>query len=192
MARGPSIGVLGTGSYVPKQEVTNQEVAERVGVTAEWIEQKTQILARRYAAPDEATSDLSARAAEAALERARLDVDQVDYIIVATSTPDSPQPPTAALVQHALGAYQAACFDLNAVCSGFVYAIALARGLLTVAPGEHALVIGGDVYSRILDFGDRKTSVLLGDGAGAVVLARCRTATESSTSACTLGATPTS
>lgn len=169
-----SIGILGTGSYVPKEEITNADVAERVGVTEEWIERKTRILTRRYAAPEEATSDLAARAAEEALEQAGLTVDQVDYIIVATSTPDSPQPPTAVLVQHALSAYRAACLDINVVCSGFVYGLALARGLLALRPDGHALVVGADLYSRILNYEDRATSVLLGDGAGAVVVGPVR------------------
>lgn len=169
-----AVGILGTGSYLPKEEISNVEVAERVGVTMDWIERKTQILTRRYAAPSEATSDLATRAAEGALEQAGISVDQVAYIIVSTSTPDSPQPPTAALVQHALGAHNAACFDINVVCSGFVYGIELARALLATRPGAHALVIGADVYSRVLNFDDRATSVLLGDGAGAVVLGPVR------------------
>ncbi|PXY19445.1 3-oxoacyl-ACP synthase III family protein [Prauserella muralis] len=114
-----SVGILGTGSYVPKEEVTNDWVAEKTGVTPEWIERKTQITARRYAAPTEATSDLAIKAAIEALGQAELAPEQVDYLIVATSTPDSPQPPTAALVQHELGVYGAACFDVNVVCSGF-------------------------------------------------------------------------
>lgn len=141
-----------------------------VGVTAEWIERKTQILTRRFAASAEATSDLAARAAEEALKQADLSVGRIDYVIVSTSTPDSPQPPTAALVQLQLGAYRAACFDVNVVCSGFVYGMSLANGLLALNPGTHALVIAADVYSRIINFDDRATSVLLGDGAGAIVL----------------------
>lgn len=164
------VGVLGTGSYIPLHEVTNVEVAGRTGTTAEWIERKTQILARRYAARDEATSNLASRAAANAVRCAGLDADQIDYIILATSTPDSPQPPTAALVQDAVDAERAACFDINAVCSGFVYAVALARGLLSIKPGSYALVIAADVYSRILNFDDRTTAVLFADGAGAVVL----------------------
>lgn len=170
IARNESPGILGTGSFLPKEEVTNAEVAERVGVTPEWIEQKTQILVRRYAALSESTSDLAARAAEEALRQAAISVDQIDYIILATSTPDSPQPPTAAVVQHVLGAYTAACFDINVVCSGFVYGIALANGLHSLEPDSRSLVIGVDLYSRILNFDDRATSVLLGDGAGAIVL----------------------
>jgi 3-oxoacyl-[acyl-carrier-protein] synthase-3 len=164
------IGILATGSYLPKHEVGNEEVAERVGVTAEWIERKTQIRSRRYAAEHEATSDLAVKAAERALAQAELTAEQIDYVIVSTSTGDFPQPPTSYLVQHGLGAYGAACFDVNVVCSGFVYALALAHSLVTVRPEARALVIGADVYSRILDFTDRRTAVLFADGAGAAVV----------------------
>jgi 3-oxoacyl-[acyl-carrier-protein] synthase-3 len=165
-----SIGLLATGSYAPINEVSSEEVAERVGVTAEWIERKTQIRSRRYAAPDEATSDLAIQASRDALEQAGIDVARIDYIIVSTSTGDSPQPPTACLVQDALGATSAACFDINAVCSGFVYGLALARSLIAVRPDALALVVAADLYSRCLDFSDRRTAVLLGDGAGAAVV----------------------
>ncbi|HET6501391.1 MAG TPA: ketoacyl-ACP synthase III [Amycolatopsis sp.] len=167
---GPGIGIVGTGSYCPKTEVTNEQIAGKAGVTPEWIERKTRIRARRVAAPSEATSDLATQAATAALERAGLSAERLDYIIVSTSTPDSPQPPTSCLVQHALGAYQAACLDINVVCSGFVYALELAHRLLVPKPGSYALVIAGDLYSRILDYTDRRTAVLLGDGAGAAVV----------------------
>ncbi|MBO1415811.1 3-oxoacyl-ACP synthase III family protein [Streptomyces sp. FH025] len=167
---GHRTGILATGSYVPKEEVSNEEIASRVGVTAEWIERKTQIRSRRFAAPDEATSDLAVRAATAALEQARLAPEEIDYIILSTSTGDFPQPPTSYLVQDALGAHNAACFDINVVCSGFVYALALARSLVDQRPEARALVIGADLYSRILDFTDRKTAVLFADGAGAAVV----------------------
>lgn len=167
---GNRIGILSTGSYLPKDTVSNEEVAARVGVTAEWIERKTQIVSRRYAAPDEATSDLAVHAANRALEQAGLAADRIDYLIVSTSTGDFPQPPTSYLVQDAIGAYGAACFDINVVCSGFVYALALARSLVTQRPGSHVLVIGADLYSRILDFSDRRTAVLFADGAGAAVV----------------------
>lgn len=165
-----SVGLLSTGSYAPINEVSNEEVAERAGVTAEWIERKTQIRSRRYAAPDEATSDLAVQASRNALEQAGTDVDRIDYIIVSTSTGDSPQPPTACLVQGALGATRAACFDINTVCSGFVYGLALARSLIAVRPDALALVVAADLYSRCIDFSDRRTAVLLGDGAGAAVV----------------------
>ncbi|MFD3942529.1 3-oxoacyl-ACP synthase III family protein [Streptomyces sp. NPDC058579] len=164
------IGILATGSYLPKREVDNEEIAARVGVTPEWIERKTQIRSRRYAAPYEATSDLAVRAAENALEQAGLTADRIDYLIVSTSTGDFPQPPTSYLVQTALGAVNAACFDVNVVCSGFVYALELARCLVAAAPDSRVLVIGADLYSRILDFDDRRTAVLFADGAGAAVV----------------------
>ncbi|MFB9674623.1 3-oxoacyl-ACP synthase III family protein [Streptosporangium vulgare] len=163
-------GILATGSYLPKEEIDNEQLTERADTTAEWIHRKTRISFRRYAARDEATSDLAARAAASALEQARLDPERVGYIIVATSTGDSPQPPTSYLVQNALGAYNAACFDINVVCSGFVYGLALARALLAVQPDAYALVVGADIYSRILDFTDRRTAVLFGDGAGAALV----------------------
>ena len=166
-----AIGLLGTGSYVPERVVTNEEIASLVtDATPEWILGKTGIEARRWAAPEEATSDLAATAAVRALERAGLHADQVDYLILSTSTGDHPQPPTACLVQNLIAAHGAACFDVNAVCAGFVYGLELARSLVSANPGTHALVIASDVYSRILDFGDRRTSVLLGDGAGAAVV----------------------
>ncbi|WP_431931866.1 3-oxoacyl-ACP synthase III family protein [Nonomuraea jabiensis] len=163
-------GILGTGSYLPKEEVANEEVAAKAGVTAEWILRKTQISARRHAAPDEATSDLAVRAARNALSQARVDIGQIGYIIVSTSTGDSPQPPTSYLVQDALGGRGAACFDINVVCSGFVYALALADSLVSLRPDTYALVVAADVYSRILDPTDRRTAVLFGDGAGAAVV----------------------
>jgi 3-oxoacyl-[acyl-carrier-protein] synthase-3 len=166
----PAIGILGTGFYVPERHVGNAEVAGWVDVPEEWIEKKTQITGRRYAADHEATSDLARSAAIGALRRADLTAGQIDYLIVSTSTPDSPQPPTAYHVQRGLGADAAACFDINVVCSGFVYGLALARSLVVADPGSRALVIAADVYSRILDFTDRRTAVLLGDGAGAAVV----------------------
>lgn len=168
---GSAAGFLGTGSYVPQRRVNNEEIAARVPeAPAEWIVRKTGILERRYAAPHEATSDLAAHAARAALAEAALPADRVDYLIVSTSTGDHPQPPTACLVQNLIGCHDAACFDVNVVCAGFVYAVEIARHLVLAKPGSHALVIGADLYSRILDFDDRSTSVLLGDGAGAVVV----------------------
>lgn len=166
----PRTGILGTGSYLPKEEVGNAEIAALTGADEEWIESRTEIRSRRFAAPDEATSDLAAKAGAEALARAGLTADDIDHLIVATSTGDSPQPPTSSLVQDLLGARRAACLDVNVVCSGFVYALVLAHGLMSLRPGTRALVIGADVYSRILDFEDRRTAVLFGDGAGAAVL----------------------
>jgi acetoacetyl-CoA synthase len=170
MMSGTAVGILTTGSYLPEEEVSNEEIARKVGVAAEWIERKTQIRSRRYAAADEATSDLAAKAALDALGRADISIDEIDYIIVATSTGDSPQPPTAYLVQDLLKAYKAACFDINVACSGFIYGLALAQSLVALHPDRYVLVIAADLYSRILDFSDRRTAVLLGDGAGAAVV----------------------
>ncbi|MCX5404169.1 ketoacyl-ACP synthase III [Streptomyces sp. NBC_00335] len=166
-----SIGILGTGAYLPPTEVSNDEIAERAGVTDEWIVRKTGIRSRRRADPGQATSDLAAAAAARALEQAGVDPGELAYIVVATSTPDHPQPATASIVQHRLGAVNAAAFDLNAVCSGFVYALTVAERMLCTEAGErYGLVIGADIYSRILDYSDRRTAILFGDGAGAVVL----------------------
>ncbi|ADI04499.1 3-oxoacyl-(acyl-carrier-protein) synthase 3 [Streptomyces bingchenggensis BCW-1] len=179
-----NIGVLGTGSYLPAETVSNSLVAERAGVTDEWIVRKTGIRSRRYAAETEATSDLAVAAAESALRAAGIAAEQLSWVVVATSTPDHPQPATACLVQYRLGAHRAAAFDVNSVCSGFVFALETAARLLSpsrvpgpgpmpTAPG-YALVIGADVYSRIIDRADRRTAVLFGDGAGAVVLGPVR------------------
>ncbi|MGX1915405.1 3-oxoacyl-ACP synthase III family protein [Streptomyces phaeochromogenes] len=163
------VRILGTGSYVPDRVVSNDEVGAAAGVDDAWITGKTAIRERRWAADDQATSDLAAAAARAALESAGITADQLAVIVVATSTPDRPQPPTAVYVQQHLGAIGAAAFDVNAVCSGMVFSLSAAEGVLARS-GGHALVIGADVYSRILNRADRKTVVLFGDGAGALVL----------------------
>ncbi|ASO21757.1 3-oxoacyl-[acyl-carrier-protein] synthase-3 [Actinoalloteichus hoggarensis] len=163
------IGTLGWGAYLPERLVTNEEVAHPAGVDAGWIERKTGIRHRRRAAPHEAASDLATDAARTALAQAGVRAEDLTAIVLATSTPDHPQPPTACLVQERLGAVSAAAFDLNAVCSGFVFALGVGRDMLAAAGGL-VLVIGVDVYSRILDPADRKTAVLFGDGAGAAVL----------------------
>ncbi|MCA2216859.1 3-oxoacyl-ACP synthase III family protein [Jidongwangia harbinensis] len=166
-----AVGILGTGSYLPAREVTNAELATLVkDADPEWITRKTMIEARRFAAPEEAASDLAAKAAAGALERAGITAADLDYLIVSTSTGDAPQPPTSSIVQDLIGAERAACFDINVVCAGFVFGLALARSLVTVQPGAKVLVIASDVYSRILDFDDRRTAVLFGDGAGAAVV----------------------
>jgi 3-oxoacyl-[acyl-carrier-protein] synthase-3 len=163
--------LLGTGSYLPDRVVTNEEIAALVpGITPDWIMRKTAISTRRYAAADEATSDLAAKAAQSALDSANLTAGDVDYLIVSTSTGDYPQPPTACLVQNLIGCRGAACFDINVVCAGFVYGLEVARRLVEARPGAHALVIGADLYSRFLNYDDRSTAVLLGDGAGAAVV----------------------
>lgn len=176
-SRPPGIGIVGTGSFLPARVVSNRAVAALAGVTEEWIVRKTGIVARRYADDEHATSDLAVRAARAALDDARVGAQEIGVIIVATSTPDHPQPATACLVQHGIGAAGAGAFDVNAVCAGFVFALVtaarlLAGGLPDRAP--YALVIGADVYSRIIDREDRRTAVLFGDGAGAVVLGPVR------------------
>jgi acetoacetyl-CoA synthase len=163
-------GILATGSYLPENEVTNADLAQMVSVSPEWIEQRTLIRARRYAAPDQATSDLAALAAKSALHRSGIAADDIAYLIVSTSTGDFPLPPTAYVVQETIGARRAACLDINVVCSGFVYGVALARGLLATCPDGYALVVAADVYSRSLDYDDFRSAVLFGDGAGAVVL----------------------
>ncbi|MGW3964182.1 3-oxoacyl-ACP synthase III family protein [Amycolatopsis sp. NPDC005003] len=168
-----SIGIVGFGSYLPARRVTNAEVAGWAGTTEDWIATATGVRERRYAAGDEATSDLAVAAARSALGddaelRARLAV-----IILATSTPDQPQPATAALVQRALELPGVPAFDLNAVCSGFLYAVTVAEAMLTRStPDATALVVGADKYSAIMNRADRRTVSLFGDGAGAVVLGR--------------------
>ncbi|MFE4263114.1 3-oxoacyl-ACP synthase III family protein [Streptomyces sp. NPDC056883] len=163
------VRILGTGAYVPDRVVSNDEAAAAAGVDDAWITQKTAIRERRWAADDQATSDLATAAARAALESAGITAEQLSVIVVATSTPDRPQPPTAAYVQQNLGAVGAAAFDVNAVCSGMVFGLSAAEGVLA-RRGGHALVIGADLYSRILNRADRKTVILFGDGAGALVL----------------------
>jgi 3-oxoacyl-[acyl-carrier-protein] synthase-3 len=165
------IGILATGSYLPDQVVGNDEIGRGAGVTDEWIVRKTGIRERRRAGDDQATSDLAAIAAARALEQAGVPADQVAYIVVATSTPDQPQPATASFVQDRIGATNAAAFDVNAVCSGFVYGLSIAERMLRAEPdGRYALVVGADIYSRILDYSDRRTAILFGDGAGAALL----------------------
>ncbi|MFD6437620.1 3-oxoacyl-ACP synthase III family protein [Streptomyces venezuelae] len=163
------IAVLGTGAYVPERIVTSDEVGAPAGVDGDWIVRKTKIRERRWAAPGQATSDLAVAAGRRALAAAGLTPGDLTLIVVATSTPDRPQPPTAAYVQQQLGAVGAAAFDVNAVCSGSVFALSVAQSMLA-QHGGRALVIGADVYSRILDPADRRTVVLFGDGAGALVL----------------------
>ncbi|MFE0459657.1 3-oxoacyl-ACP synthase III family protein [Kitasatospora sp. NPDC058965] len=168
-----AIGIVGTGSYVPETVVSNEEIAAGAGVTADWILTKTGIGQRHRAADHQATSDLAAEAARRALQQAGVRADQLAFVVVATSTPDHPQPATASLVQNLIGARRAAAFDINAVCSGFVYALAVGSQMLrggTDQQAPYGLVIGADIYSRILDYTDRKTAILFGDGAGAVVL----------------------
>jgi 3-oxoacyl-[acyl-carrier-protein] synthase-3 len=162
--------IIGCGGYLPERVVTNAELARRVDTSDEWIRQRTGIQERRIAAKGEKTSDLGTAAARTALQRAGIDVDQLDLIIVATATPDETFPATATTIQARLGMTRGAAFDLQAVCTGFVYALAVADNFLRLGQARTALVIGAETFSRILDWEDRTTCVLFGDGAGAVVL----------------------
>jgi 3-oxoacyl-[acyl-carrier-protein] synthase-3 len=162
--------ILGCGSYLPSQVLTNDELARKVDTSDEWIVQRTGIHERRIAAAGELTSDLGVHAARAALAQARVDAQSIDLIVLATSTPDNTFPASAVTVQAGLGITHGAAFDLQAVCSGFVFALATADGLLKSGAFSRALVIGAETFSRILDWTDRSTCVLFGDGAGAVVL----------------------
>ena len=160
------------GSCLPERRVTNAELEKTVDTTDEWIVQRTGIRERRIAGPGETTSVLATRAAEQAMERAGCTAADIDLIVLATSTPDFTFPSTATQVQAALGVTRGAAFDVQAVCSGFVYAVAIADKFITSGSHERALVIGAETFSRILDWEDRTTCVLFGDGAGAIVLAR--------------------
>jgi 3-oxoacyl-[acyl-carrier-protein] synthase-3 len=162
--------IVGCGSYLPARIVTNAELASRVDTTDEWIIQRTGIRQRHIAADDEATSVLALKAAQAALADAGMAADEIDMIIVATATPDHTFPATATQVQAALGITGGVAFDLQAVCSGFVFALATADKFLSSGSARTALVIGAETFSRILDWEDRTTCVLFGDGAGAVVM----------------------
>ena len=162
--------ILGCGSYLPARILSNDELARSVETTDEWIVQRTGIRERHIAAPGEMTSDLAIHAARAALANAHIEADTIDLIVLGTSTPDQTFPATAVTVQHALGITEGAAFDLQAVCSGFVYALSIADSMLRCGKHKRALVIGAETFSRILDWNDRTTCVLFGDGAGAIVL----------------------
>ncbi len=162
--------VTGCGSYLPAQIVTNEDLAKKVDTTDEWIRQRTGIRQRHIAAEGEMTSDLGTAAAKEAMAQAGISPADVDLIICATSTPDETFPATATRIQEHLGVTQGAAFDVQAVCSGFVYGLSVADNFLRVGQAKTALVIGAETFSRILDWEDRTTCVLFGDGAGAVVL----------------------
>jgi len=162
--------ILGCGCYLPSRVLTNADLAKTVETSDEWIVQRTGIHERRIAAPNELTSDLALRAAQAALTNAKVDAQSIDLIVVATSTPDNTFPAAAVSVQAGLGITHGAAFDLQAVCSGFVFGLAAVDGLLKVGTFKRALLIGAETFSRILDWSDRTTCVLFGDGAGAVVI----------------------
>jgi 3-oxoacyl-[acyl-carrier-protein] synthase-3 len=160
----------GTGSALPETVVTNDELAARIDTSDEWIIERTGIRQRHIAGPDETTASLAIEAAKAALADAKMDAADIDLIVLATATPDNTFPATATKVQHALGCNGCVAFDVAAVCSGFLYAVATADSLLSTGMGRRALVIGAETFSRILDWEDRTTCVLFGDGAGAIVI----------------------
>jgi 3-oxoacyl-[acyl-carrier-protein] synthase-3 len=164
--------IIGTGSYLPEKILTNADLAAVVDTSDEWIQQRTGICQRHIAADDETTSDLALQASRRALEMAGISADKLDLIIVATTTPDMVFPGTACILQSKLGAKGMPAFDVQAVCSGFVYALATADQFMRSGQYEHILVVGAEIFSRILDWKDRGTCVLFGDGAGAVVLKR--------------------
>ena len=166
------VSITGIGSRAPERVITNDELARMVDTSDEWIMERTGIRERRVAAPDEAMSDLALPASIAALDQAGVKASDIELIVVATVTPDMFFPSTGAILADRLGAKDAAAYDLSAGCTGFVYAVAQAHAMVTSGLADHALVVGGDVLSRIVDWEDRSTCVLFGDGAGAVVLER--------------------
>jgi len=163
--------IVGTGSFLPGNPVTNEELSRRVDTSDAWIRERTGIAARHIAEASQGSSDLALEASRAALAAAGVQAQDIDLIVVATSTPDYVFPSTACLLQKKLGIQGCAAFDIQAVCSGFVYALATAEKFIRSGQHSRALVVGAEVFSRILDWNDRGTCVLFGDGAGAVVLA---------------------
>ncbi len=164
------VGFLGTGSFLPDRVVTNHDMEKMVETSDEWIVSRTGIRERRFAAPGQTTADLSEQAALKALEAAGLGPEDIDLIIVATVTPDMPFPATACLLQDRIGATKAAAFDLEAACSGFLYGVTVGSQMIATGLYEHVLVVGAETLSTAIDFNDRNTCVLFGDGAGAAVL----------------------
>lgn len=162
--------VIGWGKYLPEKVLTNQELEQFVDTTDAWIWSRTGIRERRIAGADETASTMAVRASREALDVSRIQADSLDLVIAATCTPDHMFPACASLVQDSLGAKKAAAFDINAACSGFIYALATACQFVTTGAYDNVLVVGSEVYSRILDWQDRNTCVLFGDGAGAVVI----------------------
>ena len=171
-ATGPRVGITGLGTCVPEQVMTNDDLAKLVDTNDEWIVERTGIKERRIATQEEALSDIALPAARAALADANVEGSDIDLLIVATVTPDMMFPTTSAILADELGATSAGAYDLLAGCTGFMYAIAQAYGLLASGMSKRALVVGGDVLSKLLDWTDRSTVVLFGDGAGAVVMER--------------------
>ncbi len=162
--------IIGSGSYLPERVVTNSELAARVDTSDEWIVERTGIRQRHIAADGETTADLAAAAVQKALDRAGVKAADVDLLVVATATPDNTFPATATRVQHRIGMTGGAAFDVQAVCSGFIYALSIADNFLKAGQARTAVVVGAETFSRILDWNDRGTCVLFGDGAGAMVL----------------------
>jgi 3-oxoacyl-[acyl-carrier-protein] synthase III len=162
----------GIGSYVPSQKVDNHQLSKKVDTSDEWITSRTGIKERRFAGEDENTSDLAFHASKRAIEMAGVSPHEIDLVLVATITPDMAFPSTACLLQHKLGISKAACFDLEAACSGFLYALDVADGMLSSGRYNCALVVGAEKLSSIMDWEDRTTCVLFGDGAGAAILTR--------------------
>ena len=162
--------LTGVGSYLPETILTNQELSERIDTSDEWIKERTGISQRHIAADDQTTSDLGYIAAKRAIEDAGLTTDDIDLIVVATSTPDFTFPATATIIQERLGIRHGAAFDIQAVCSGFIYGLHVVEKLVRAGGVRNAILIGAETFSRILDWEDRTTCVLFGDGAGAVVL----------------------
>jgi 3-oxoacyl-[acyl-carrier-protein] synthase-3 len=162
--------ISGTGGYLPERVVTNEELEASVDTTDEWIRERTGIKRRHIAADHETTSDMAIEAATRAIDSAGIDTEDIDLIIVATTTPDKVFPSTACIVQRRLGLKTIPAFDVHAACSGFIYALDVATRFITTGGARNALIIGSETYSRILDWTDRSTCVLFGDGAGAVVL----------------------
>ena len=171
-ANGLAVSITGLGSRVPERVLTNDELSTMMDTSDEWIIERTGIHERRIAGPEETLSDLALPAAGEALEDAGLKGSDLDLVIVATVTPDMAFPATAAIIADELGAHDAGAYDLSAGCTGFMYAVAQAYGMLAGGLAQRALVVGGDVLSKILDWSDRRTAVLFGDGAGAVVMER--------------------
>jgi 3-oxoacyl-[acyl-carrier-protein] synthase-3 len=169
---GTRVSITGLGCHVPERVVTNDELSQLVDTSDEWIVERTGIRERRIAAPEEALSDVALPAAEQALESAGARPSEVDLLIVATVTPDMAFPSTGAILADRLGAKDAAAYDLSAGCTGFMYAIAQAHGMVAAGLSKKALVVGGDVLSKLMNWSDRSTCVLFGDGAGAVVMER--------------------
>jgi 3-oxoacyl-[acyl-carrier-protein] synthase III len=167
-----AISITGIGAYAPEHVVTNDDLSKLMDTSDEWIVERTGIHERRVAADDQALSDIALPAARAALAQAGLEAGTIDLLIVATITPDMAFPSAGAIIADELGATDAAAYDLSAGCTGFMYAVAQGYGMVAAGLASHALVVGGDVLSRILDWSDRGTAVLFGDGAGAVVLER--------------------